>query len=116
MSIGRTVSSGQPFQFDLTKKEESVIPYKFQEDRLLREIREYIDGTYTQHYSRDKFQASEIIFDSGHGVGMNVGCIMKYAQRYGKKDGYNRKDILKIIHYAILLLYVHDTYIMEGTK
>ena len=23
--------------------------------------------------------------------------------RYGKKDGYNKKDLLKIIHYTILL-------------
>ena len=89
----------------------AVIPYKFREDELMAEIQAYIDGTYGQHYSRSKFQASEFIFDNGHGVGMNVGCIMKYAQRYGKKDGYNRKDILKIIHYAILLLYVHDEYI-----
>ena len=34
---------------------------------------------------------------------------MKYAQRYGKKNGYNRDDILKIIHYAIMLLHVHDS-------
>jgi hypothetical protein len=42
-------------------------------------------------------------------VGFTIGNIMKYAQRYGKKNGYNRKDILKIIHYAIMLLHVHDT-------
>jgi hypothetical protein len=33
---------------------------------------------------------------------------MKYAQRYGKKDGYNRKDLMKIIHYAIIAMYNHD--------
>lgn len=85
--------------------------YKFREDQLLQEFKAYIDGTYGQHYSHNKFQASEFIFDNGHGVGMNIGCIMKYAQRYGKKDGHNRKDILKILHYALLLLYVHDEYI-----
>jgi hypothetical protein len=42
-----------------------------------------------------------------------VGNIMKYAQRYGKKNGFNRADILKIIHYAIILLYVHDTNTMS---
>ena len=30
-------------------------------------------------------------------------------KRYGKKDGKNRKDLLKIIHYAIIMLHVHDT-------
>jgi len=29
--------------------------------------------------------------------------IIKYAMRYGKKEGYNKKDLLKIIHYTILL-------------
>lgn len=97
-------------------KEPVNLPYKFREAELMKEIQAYIDATYGEHYSRTKFQASEIIFDSGHGVGMNIGCIMKYAQRYGKKDGYNRKDILKIIHYAILLLYVHDEYIAKESK
>jgi len=33
---------------------------------------------------------------------------LKYAQRYGKKDGYNRADILKILHYALMALHQHD--------
>lgn len=84
------------------------IDYKFHEDKILNELRAYIDGTYGEHYSRNKFQATEFIIDGGHGVGFTVGNILKYAQRYGKKNGYNRKDILKIIHYAIILLYIHD--------
>lgn len=85
------------------------INYKFHEDRILRELQAYIDSTYDEHYSRTKFQATEFIIDGGHGVGFTVGNILKYAQRYGKKNGYNRKDILKIIHYAIILLHIHDT-------
>lgn len=37
-----------------------------------------------------------------------IGNILKYAQRYGKKEGCNRKDLLKVIHYAIMALHVHD--------
>jgi len=85
------------------------INYKFHEDRILRELQAYIDSTYDEHYSRTKFQATEFIIDGGHGVGFTVGNILKYAQRYGKKNGYNRKDILKIIHYAVILLHIHDT-------
>ena len=33
---------------------------------------------------------------------------MKYAQRYGKKGGKNRADLLKVLHYALFMLYVHD--------
>lgn len=92
------------------------INYKFHEDRILRELQAYIDSTYDEHYSRNKFQATEFIIDGGHGVGFTIGNILKYAQRYGKKNGYNRKDILKIIHYAIMLLYIHDTDAHTNTE
>ena len=41
----------------------------------------------------NNFQATEFIIDGGHGEGFCIGNILKYAQRYGKKDGYNRKDL-----------------------
>lgn len=82
--------------------------YKYNEGQLLDEIRAYIDATYGEHYATDKYQATDVIIDSGHGEGFCIGNIMKYAKRYGKKNGYNRKDLLKIIHYAIIQLYVHD--------
>ena len=41
-------------------------------------------------------------------MGFCIGNILKYAQRYGKKDGTNRKDLLKVLHYAIIALHVHD--------
>jgi hypothetical protein len=85
-----------------------MIDYKYNEDELLKNLKEYIDATYGEHYSRNKFQATEFVIDSGHGVGFTVGNIMKYAQRYGKKAGRNRQDILKVLHYAIMLLYTHD--------
>lgn len=85
------------------------IPYKYNEDVSMADIRAYIDQTYSQHYSQSKFQTTEFVIDQGHGVGFMVGNIIKYAQRYGKKNGYNRADIMKIIHYAIILLHVHDT-------
>ena len=34
--------------------------------------------------------ATEMIIDSGHGEGFCIGNILKYAQRYGKKNGKNR--------------------------
>ena len=84
------------------------IKYKYNEDKILKEITEYVNKTYGQHYSQNKVQTTEFVIDAGHGVGFTVGNIIKYAQRYGKKGGYNRADILKIIHYAIMLLHVHD--------
>jgi len=86
----------------------SKIDYKFNEGELCKQLITYIDSTYQQHYSKNKFQATEFILDSGHGEGFCIGNILKYAQRYGKKDGYNRKDLLKVLHYAIIALNVHD--------
>jgi hypothetical protein len=84
------------------------IDYKYSEGRILDELKFYIDNTYGEHYSQNKFQATEFIMDSGHGEGFCIGNIMKYAQRYGKKEGRNRKDLLKVIHYSIMALHNHD--------
>ena len=91
-----------------------MINYKYDENKFLVDIQKYIDSTYTEHYS-GKYQATDMIIDAGHGTGFCVGNIMKYAKRYGKKNGYNKKDIMKIIHYAIIQLYIHDTTIEEET-
>jgi hypothetical protein len=85
-----------------------MIDYKYREDELLDELKQYIDATYDEHYSQNKFQATEFIIDGGHGMGFCIGNILKYAQRYGKKDGFNRKDLTKVLHYAIIALYIHD--------
>jgi hypothetical protein len=77
---------------------------KFKEREALLILKNHILGTYDQHYSMNKIQATEFIFDAGHGESFCLGNIIKYAQRYGKKNGKNREDILKILHYAIMLL------------
>ena len=84
------------------------IEYKYNEEVLVNELKHYIDKTYGEHYSKDKFQATEFIIDSGHGEGFCIGNIMKYAQRYGKKNGFCRNDLLKVLHYGIIALHNHD--------
>ena len=71
------------------------IEYRYNEGNLIQELKDYIDATYGEHYSKNKFQATEFIIDGGHGDGFCIGNIMKYAQRYGNKDGFNRKDLMK---------------------
>ncbi len=92
------------------------ISYKYSEDNVLSELKKYIDETYEQHYSRNKFQATEFIIDSGHGEGFCIGNIMKYAQRYGKKGGKNRKDLLKVLHYGIIALHINNMENDNETK
>ncbi|MEK9697670.1 MAG: DUF3310 domain-containing protein [Candidatus Poseidoniales archaeon] len=86
------------------------IQYKFDENDYINEFQEYIDSTYDQHYAKDRFQATEFIIDGGHGTGFCIGNVLKYAQRYGKKGTTDdaRKDLMKVLHYALIQLYVHD--------
>lgn len=81
------------------------IEYKRNEDKIIREIQEYVDKTYSQHYAgsnnRDVVDDWE---DCGIAKEAFQSNIIKYAKRFGKKDGDNPKDIMKIIHYCIFLL------------
>ena len=94
-----------------------MIDYKFNEDENLNELKKHIDSTYDSHYSKEQFQATEFIVDGGHGTGFCIGNIMKYAQRYGKKGNRDdaRKDLMKVLHYAIIQLYVHDYFEKDNT-
>lgn len=87
------------------------VDYKFGENKYLRELKEYIDSTYQGHYATNKFQSTEVIIARGHGTGFCMGNVDKYANRYGKKGTKEdaRKDLLKVIHYALLQLHVHDS-------
>ena len=87
------------------------VDYKFGENKYLRELKDYIDSTYQGHYATNKFQSTEVIIARGHGTGFCMGNVDKYANRYGKKGTKEdaRKDLLKVIHYALLQLHVHDS-------
>lgn len=96
---------------DEQEKENTVLPYKFREDELIEEFKAYIDMTYGGHYGQGGLQSAEVIVDRGHGMGFFLGNVDKYNARYGKKGNSpqeHRKDIFKILHYALLALYEHD--------
>lgn len=84
--------------------------YKFRERELIKELQAYVDSTYDQHYATDKYQATDVIIDSGHGTGFCLGNVIKYAKRYGRKGTPkdHRKDLMKVLHYALIQLYIHD--------
>jgi hypothetical protein len=83
------------------------INYKFKEKEILEIIKTYIDTTYTQHYGKGKYQATDMIIDAGHGESFCIGNIMKYAMRCGKKENNSTQaELYKIIHYAIIALYL----------
>jgi hypothetical protein len=86
------------------------IDYKFNENQYIEEFQKYIDSTYGAHYSTNKFQSTEVIIDRGHGTGFCMGNVDKYANRYGNKGtrADARKDLMKILHYALIQLHIHD--------
>jgi hypothetical protein len=95
--------------------EEQVIPeqtniYKFSEDKLIEEFTDYIDSTYAAHYNTNKIQSMENIIDKGHGTGFCMGNVDKYASRYLNKGTREdaRKDLMKVLHYTLLQLHIHD--------
>ena len=85
-----------------------TINYAFSEDKVIRELQKYVDDTYDQHYAQRKYQSTEFIEDCGQGEGFCLGNILKYTQRYGRKNGNSRADLMKILHYGIIMLHIHD--------
>jgi len=82
---------------------------KFNEQSNLKDVSDYVEKTYSGHYtSANGIQSMDLISASGRGLDFCLGNVMKYASRYGKKNGANRVDLMKIIHYALLAMNEHD--------
>ena len=83
---------------------------KYNEDKICKEILDYIKSTYGQHYSttKDGFQVQDMLRQLGIDKDFCQANAIKYLCRYGKKDGKNRKDLLKPIHYIVLLMSSED--------
>ena len=78
--------------------------WKYEEDVILKEIRDYLGGTYSAHYANDnKTQTLDLIDSIGDSEAFCRSNAIKYLSRFGKKDGKSKLDILKAIHYCILL-------------
>ena len=99
------------FNIDMTDiiRQSPSTPWKYNEEEILKELLEYIRGTYNQHYSAgdDQIQTLDLIEACGDGEAFCRSNILKYASRYDKK-GTARRDIMKILHYAVLLMHFND--------
>lgn len=91
-------------------KKEQNIPYKYMENRIIADFHAYIDKTYGQHYQTENnvqcFDAW-IALDDATPTFRNTA--IKYLWRYGKKNGNNKDDLMKVLHYTIMCLY-NDHY------
>ena len=83
---------------------------KYNEERIIEELSRYIKGTYGEHYSttKDGFQVQDMLRHLNIDKDFCQANAIKYLCRYGKKSGKNRKDLLKAIHYIVLLMSSED--------
>ena len=122
--LNMTVHSSSYFEFDRNDPErENPFPpdpdkinlnldslatngfWKYEEDLTMKEIREYLSSTYNAHYtSKDsKTQTLDLIESIGDAEPFCRSNAIKYLSRFGKKGGKSKQDILKAIHYCVLL-------------
>ena len=86
--------------------------FKYNEDTILEEVKEYITGTYSEHYGDQNIQIQDVFDQMDIAEDFTRGAAMKYLFRFGKKEGKNKKDLLKCVHYIILLY--HYSFKPEG--
>jgi len=84
--------------------------WRYDEGKILREVEAYLSSTYSGHYvgGETKIQTLDLIDSIGDSESFCRSNAIKYLSRFGKKEGKNRKDLLKVIHYAILLYHFSD--------
>ena len=89
--------------------------YKYHEEEILKDIEEYVSSTYQGHYTGKSHefrnvQTIDLMASKELAAAFCQANILKYGSRYGNKDGKNKKDLMKVIHYAMLLLHFDNHY------
>ena len=89
--------------------------FKYHEEEILKDIEEYVSRTYQGHYTGNSHefrnvQTLDLMAAKELASGFCQANILKYGSRYGNKDGRNKKDLMKVIHYAMLLLHFDGHY------
>ena len=100
---------------DSTKKIMTDSRNKYHEKEILKDVEEYVSRTYNGHYTGTKHeyrnvQTIDLMASRDLASDFCQANILKYGSRYGSKDGRNKKDLLKVIHYAMLLLHFDEHY------
>ena len=83
---------------------ESNNPRKYKEDESIKALQDYISTTYGGHYTSDNnnVQTLDLIESVGDAEAFCRSNAIKYLSRYDKK-GQAKRDILKALHYSLLL-------------
>jgi len=95
-----------PYTFNINMNDNSNHFWKYNEDKILKKLEEYIAGTYSQHYVDRTGGGTEQTLDKikhNRREGFCAGNVTKYIDRYDTK-GTPRADLFKVLHYTILLI------------
>ena len=89
--------------------------FKYHEEEILKDIEEYVSSTYQGHYTGKSHeyrnvQTIDLMASKELAAAFCQANILKYGSRYGNKDGKNKKDLMKVIHYAMLLAHFDGHY------
>lgn len=83
--------------------------YRYKEDVSISKICDYVNTTYGQHYvGNGDIQTVDFWESLGSLETTCRDTAIKYLARYGKKGGRNEKDLLKAVHYIILMMYARE--------
>jgi hypothetical protein len=114
-----TLTDGGSGTLNLTKTPVMNEPknnlWKYNENKILKDIQDYVTSTYGSHYcghndAYKDIQTIDLMAAKDLAPGFCQANILKYGSRYGDKDGRNKRDLLKVIHYAMLLLHFDGHY------
>ncbi len=88
---------------------------KYHEKEILKDVEDYVSRTYNGHYTGTKHeyrnvQTIDLMASRDLASDFCQANILKYGSRYGSKEGRNKGDLLKVIHYAMLLLHFDEHY------
>jgi len=79
---------------------------KYKEDESIKDLKDYVASTYSGHYTskNNNVQTLDLIQSVGDAESFCRSNAIKYLSRYDKK-GQAKRDILKAMHYCLLLYY-----------
>jgi hypothetical protein len=81
---------------------------KYKEDLVLKELQKHIEQTYKTHYTTESgLQALDMWMALGNFSTSCRDAAIKYLFRFGKKDGNQKADLLKAMHF-IMYMYQHE--------
>ena len=103
------------FTLQVTEDKPMAHYFKYHEEEILKDIEEYVSRTYQGHYTGTKHefrkvQTIDLMAARDIATGFCQANILKYGSRYGSKNGRNKTDLLKVVHYAMLLLHFDGHY------